>query len=486
MTGSLVRAGVLASAALAAVAAGSALRADARSVSPPPATRPLVTGIFPTQTPDSAEVFARIRGTGARVVRIVVSWKHVARERPTTVDAARDPAFAGYDWRAADRQVSWAAASGLRVLLSIYDPPAWANGGTASAPENVDAAALGDFARAAARRYSGTFRDLPRVPYWMVWNEPNLGRYLNPQFKNGKPYAPIAYRGLVNAFADGVHGVRRDNIVVAGGTAPFTAWTKNAKERWGMGPLTFMRTLLCLSARNKPVCSARAKFDVWSHHPYTSGGPTHHAFRAEDVSLGDLPEMRAVLDAAIRSRHIVSRSRPGFWITEFSWDTNPPDAGGVPLALHARWTAEALYRMWSSGVSLVTWWGLRDEPYPAQPFQSGLYFRGATLQRDRPKPALEAFRFPFVAYSRGGSVAVWGRTPSSRAARVRIEQRVGGSWRRLGVVRANRFGIFAATLPRSGGGDIRAHVGTHTDLSNRFSLKRPKDRFLYPFGDWHP
>ena len=430
----------------------------------------------------------RIRATGSSVVRLVISWKGVTRQRPTGAADARDPAFAGYDWRNADREIRWATASGLRVLLTIYDPPAWASDGPASAPANVDAAALGNFARAAATRYSGRFQDLPRVHYWMVWNEPNLGRYLNPQFVKGKPHAPIAYRGLVNAFADAVHGVRADNLVVAGGTAPFTAWTKNAKVRWGMGPLTFMRAMLCLSQRAnpKPVCAARAKFDVWAHHPYTSGGPTHEAYRAEDVSLGDLPEMRTVLDAAVRYKRIASRRTPQFWVTEFSWDTKPPDSEGVPLALHARWTSEALYKMWRSGVSLVLWWGLRDEPYPQQPFQSGLYFRGATFQQDRAKPALQAFRFPFVAYAGAGNVRVWGRTPSGRAANVRVEQRVGGTWRLLGFVRPNRFGIFTATLPRSSSGPVRARLaGGRVQSTAGFSLTRPKDRFVYPFGDWH-
>ena len=49
-------------------------------------------------------------------------------------------------------------------------------------------------------------------------------------------------------------------------------------------------------------------------------------------------------------------------MTEFSWDSNPPDPKGVPAVLEGRWVAEALYRMWSAGVSLVTWFTLRDQP----------------------------------------------------------------------------------------------------------------------------
>src|SRR5213075_986822 len=95
------------------------------------------------------------------------------------------------------------------------------------------------------------------------------------------------------------------------------------------GPLSFMRRLLCLSRALRPTCGFRVRFDVWSTHPYTSGGPTHHAIKPNDVSLGDLPKMRAVLDAAVRAHHILSSGRPEFWVTEFSWDSKPPDPGGV-------------------------------------------------------------------------------------------------------------------------------------------------------------
>jgi hypothetical protein len=372
-------------------------------------------------------------------------------------------------------------------MLTLFDPPSWAADRAPTdpfGPQNVDLTALGDFAHAAATRYSGRFGDVPRVPYWVVWNEANLGRYLNPQFVNGKPEGGVVYRALVNTTARAIHAVRADDLVIAGATAPFTAWTKNTKVRWGMGPLQFMRTMLCLSPKLKPTCSARTEFDVWSHHPYTSGGPTHHAFRAEDVSLGDLPEMKAVLDAAIRYHRIVSRRRPQFWVTEFAWDTNPPDHGGVPSSLAARWTAEALYRMWSSGVTLATWYAMRDGPYPSYPFQGGLYFRGKKTALDRPKPSWEAFRFPFVAYKRAHGVFVWGRTPTSRAGRVRIDQQAGSSWRLARILAANRYGVFTGTVPRSGSGPLRAQFGGET--SNAFSLSRPKDRFFYPFGDWHP
>src|SRR5205823_301443 len=151
---------------------------------------------------------------------------------------------------------------GLEPLLTIMFAPRWA-GGTRVSP-----AQLGDFARAAARRYSGSFQDLPRVRYWLVWNEPNLHRYLAPQYTHHRLVSASRYRDMVNAAAGAVHGVHRDNIVVAGELAPLDTPTSP-------GSMKFTRAALCVSMRLHSTCRTSWHFDVWSTHPYSSGGPTH-------------------------------------------------------------------------------------------------------------------------------------------------------------------------------------------------------------------
>ena len=42
-----------------------------------------------------------------------------------------------------------------------------------------------------------------------------------------------------------------------------------------------------------------------------------------------------------------------FVVTEFSWDTKPPDKTAVPMKLHERWVSEALYRMYQVGIDLA-------------------------------------------------------------------------------------------------------------------------------------
>ena len=452
--------------ALAALPAGSA------------AARPLVTGISDPAGPGFNEPnppanLALVRAAGARTVRMVVIWKTTAPVRPARPADHTDPA---YRWASLDARVANVRAAGLEPIFNPSESPDWAaEPGSAPSPRIAD---LRDFARALAERYSGNAGH-PRVRYWQIWNEPNLTTYLS---QDG---APAHYRAMVNAWADGVKSVHPTNRVVAGGLGPFggTGPLGSRSGSYGTRPMPFMRELLCVRSAKarRRTCSERLRIDIWAHHPYTSGGPTRHAIQPGDVSLGDLPEMKRLLDRAVRLGAIRTRARrPAFWVTEFSWDTNPPDGGGLPVDLHARWLSEALYRMWRAGVSQVMWFQLRDKPMSQTPtgiWQGGLYFVDGSA-----KPSLEAFRFPFVAFRSGRSVSVWGRTPESDARRVRIEQLRGTRWRLLRTVRADRDGIFRARARRRGAGPVRALLSGTATVSRPFSLVRPPDRYVNPFG----
>jgi hypothetical protein len=256
--------------------------------------------------------------------------------------------------------------------------------------------------------------------------------------------------------------VHADNNVIAGALSPFGFWDGATNLRTAP-PLDFMRSLLCLGADNQPTCSDKVEFDTWAHHPYTRGDPTHHAEDPHDASFGDLGTMRTILDAAIRAGHVVSSHPPRFWITEFSWDTKPPDPGGVPLWLHARWISEALHDAWKLGISMLAWLELRDYPYPQNQVQAGLWFRGGDrLSCDSPKPGtLESLRFPFVAYRKGKAFDVWGRTPWGRPGRVAVERLTPKGWKRLVTMKADANGIFDGRVKaKPVGGLFRQQLST--------------------------
>src|SRR5947209_12000350 len=88
------------------------------------------------------------------------------------------------------------------------------------------------FARAAARRYDGSFPDprnptddLPRVRYWQAWNEPNLDTYLTPQWVRTRhgfaPASPGIYRSMLNSFYTAIKTMGRSNVVATAGIAPY-------------------------------------------------------------------------------------------------------------------------------------------------------------------------------------------------------------------------------------------------------------------------
>ncbi len=409
------------------------------------------------------------------MVRIALHWRDVAPVTRSSTFTPTNPFDPGYRWGAFDQQVQRATARGLEPIVQIIYAPNWASDSGPGAPGtiNPNPVEFGNFARAAAVRYSGNFPGLPRVRYWQAWGEPNRDLYLMPQVQDGRIVSGEAYRRLVDTFSANVHAVDTTNRVIAGGLAPLGRKGKPA-------PLAFMRNMLCLTRSLGRACDLRSdpvEFDIFSHHPYTSGGPTHAAPGRDDVSLGDLAQIKRYVRAAVRLGHVDPQGSLGFWVTEFSWDSNPPDPDAMGASLHARWTAEALYRMWRLGISTVIWWKIQDDPLHISPYQSGFY--GVS---GKAKHSLRAFRFPTVAFRRGGRIAVWGRTPTSQAGKVTIElKRTGGSWKRLGSLRANQYGIFQRTFRSSARrGFVRARFAGETSLP--FSLTNVRDHFVNPFG----
>jgi hypothetical protein len=433
-----------------------------------------------------------VRGAGASVARFYLYWANTSPSKPEKIANPTDP---NYHWDPKlQANIDGALSNGLQVMLTIRTAPDWAERGGHSprGTHNPDPAYLKKFARAAARHYK------PDVRIWGVWNEPNYKTFLSPQYKNGNLVSPGMYRKLLNAAAPAIHDVDPLNKVVAGETAPFSHWNRKGKPT-APGPLLFLRKLLCVDASGHATCRQKVHADIFATHPYTSGNAFHHAFNANDVSFGDLPQWKKLIRQASKAKHITNRDGghgAGLWITEFSWDTKPPDPKAVPMSLHARWTAEALHQAWSFGIPVVLWGQLRDYPIGTDKFfgqyQSGLYYCDDTPKnvctapfdppsRDTAKPSLRAFRFPFVAYDGGGKIKIWGRTPDSTSRKVVIQKKVPGNWKHWKTLTAGGGGIFKKTYSSSlKKGYLRAKVSD--DKSVKFSLARPKDRFVNPFG----
>jgi hypothetical protein len=468
-----------------AVATAASAKTHARHVIATSATLPLRTALLDPSFAgsDRQTAFAMAQAAGATYVRLSVDWRALAPATPPASFVADDPASPGYTWTGLDSVLEQADAAGLTPILDISTVPDWAyatkpkapNGGTPRASD------LGDFAKALATHYDGSTPGVPAEHVFQVWNEPNLSLDLNPVNAS-------TYRGMVNAVAGAVHAVDPTNIVVAGGLDPFGHKKKKGQKWYSTGPLAYMRSLLCLSKGAHPhaICSKPIHFDAWSHHPYTFGGPFGHAKNPDDVELGDLPKMRALLTAGKRLHHIVSARPTQFWVTEFGWDTNPPRRHAASLNLASRWTAESLHQMWLSGVSLVTWFLLED--YPGRsPYQSGLYFHTSSLSDARAKPVHTAFRFPFVGYlGKKKTVSVWGRDATSTKQLVTVQRshHRAGPWRTVATLRTNGSGIFRATLKlKATKKDWLRATAPDSGKSLAFSLTVPHAPHIGPWGN---
>lgn len=478
--------GRLAAVVASALAAAVLLGALAGSAS----AAPLTTGVSNFYEADPATM-ANVRSTGATTALLALRWNVVAPEqKPASWDPS-NPDDPNYEWGYFDAWLRNAVAAGLTPVVQIRTVPTWANRCT-PAPGfepgcNPDPDALAAFAHAAAERYSGHFGGLPRVKFWEAINEPNITIWLEPQYSAGKLVSPQIYRGLLERFYAEVKGVDPTNMVLAPGLAPVAVKGKSP------GPMTFTEALLCMKggAHPKPLpgnCGGGVPFDIFDIHAYTTGGPTHSGGKS-GISMGDLGKIQSLIAAADKAGRIKSaKKRTPLWITEMSWDSKPPDPGGLAMSTEKQWIAEALYQSWLHHVEVFMWYSIEDELPDAhhnftETTQSGLYFFAPSPAEAKPKPILAAFRFPFVALREGNGLRFWGRTPGGRSGTVKLQALSGGKWKPIGSAKA-RAGIFTGHLGTGYGKDEKGAVRAVFSgaRSPGFPMKPVPDFPQPPFG----
>jgi polysaccharide biosynthesis protein PslG len=309
---------------------------------------------------------------GVGLVRYMVNWRQVATRKP------RHPANPGdraYDWRDVDATLGALHARRITVLATLVRTPAWANGNRPQNAVPTSKYSLAAFAVAVAKRY-------PWLRLWEIWNEPNLQSFL-------KPNSPALYvQRLLNPAYVELHAMNPANRVGGGATSPRSTSS-------GLSPVTFMRGMR----------RARARLDAYSHHPYpVTAGETPSKFArgvcrfcTGVLSLAHLEQLIGEVKRDFGPKRI--------WLTEYGYETNPPDPNGVSWGLQSQYLAEAAMRAAAAPyVDLLIQFMVQDEVRP-NGWQSGLIDSTGL-----PKPAFNSFMLPIAVAARTGMrTTIWGQ-----------------------------------------------------------------------------
>jgi hypothetical protein len=296
------------------------------------------------------------QSANATVIRTTVYWSKVAPRRPALPAEPFDPA---YQFTDLDDTIRGAQQRGIEVLLTLWGTPRWAGPAQNKMPRRLSD--FQNFARAVAARYSGRYPGYPFVRFISIWNEPNRGIFLSPQFTpRGKSLAPTLYAKLVRAGYAGVKAGNKKAVVAIGETA--SNGRDKPVKRAGLQDTHSPGKFAELLSKQKP----KIKFDAWAHHPYPTSPsmkPTQK-MRWPNVSLASLPQFETSIDKWFGRKNIP------IWITEYGHETRP-DPRGVTFSKQRDYLQQAFnIAKKDQRIAMFIWFILADRE--SVPWQSGL------------------------------------------------------------------------------------------------------------------
>ena len=175
--------------------------------------------------------------------------------------------------------------------------------------------------------------------------------------------------------------------------------------------------------------AAHARLDAYSHHPY----PVTRRERPNGFYGNACKYCKGVLTLA-NLPLLLKEVRNDFgpkriWLTEYGYQTNPPDRSGVSRSVQAQYVAEAALRARNARfVDVLIRFVVRDEPRLSG-WQSG-FFTAAGLA----KPSLNSFTLPIAQAARKGlRTTIWGQVRPGFGKRLyRLQRLARGRWASVG------------------------------------------------------
>ena len=485
----------------------------------------------------------QITSLGVDQVRISVIWAAVA-PNPTSFtkpsfDATDPNAYPAGAWDRYDTLVRDAAQDGISVMFDVTSPaPYW--GATKRAPSgsgfqknySPSPALFAQFVQAVGRRYNGQFvapaapppppppsflglpidlsrlfgnppipanpNPLPAVHAWEIWNEPNIGGWLTPQWRyaghgHWLEAAPATYRSIVDGAFTALQSTGHSSDEILIGETAARGVTRDC-EGCSMRPMQFVRALYCVNSASRPLTGTRARqlgcptsrqrsafvsahpglFNAtgYGHHPYSfTMRPNANDPDPNDVPLMDLSRLERALNAIFAGYHRPRSSNLPLYLTEYGYKSNPPNPYATfSQAQQAAFINQGEYMAWldprvqtSAQFLLVD-----DAPKAAAAAGTPSYWStfqtGLVTQQGAQKPAFGAYRVPiFLPDARHGHrVLVWGhlrpaRRGSTQTATIQFAPRGSTAFTTLASVQtANPEGFLSGhvTFPSAGAARI--------------------------------
>jgi hypothetical protein len=420
---------------------------------------------------------------GIDTARVQVSWSRIApaAEAPVAPVGFQpgEPNDPLYQWGTIDEAVLRLTRAGIRPMLMIDGPPPlWASGNPRRRNPRYrpSATAFANFASAVARRYAFA------VDEYILWNEPNLPVWIQPQADCGKkrctPVSPNVYRQMVRAAYPAIRASDPASRVLIGALAP--AGGDLTSTNANMRPLEFLRGLGCLDADLRPVRTGGCRgfqpalADGISYHPHsTRHAPNQPYAHPDNADLGSLKKVESLLDSLQGRGRLLGSTRPlNLWLDEYGYQTNPPDRlRGVSPGAQDRYLQQAAYIAWRDPrVVNFTQYLWKDEPAAGgrryTGWQSGLH----DVEGD-PKPALAHFDSPiWVDFARG---VVWGQVRPGGVHQVTVQRRIAGGatpWENLATVPTGPDGGWQIASPAVAFASYRAVADDGTTTATMIAV----------------
>jgi hypothetical protein len=290
--------------------------------------------------------FPTYQNLGARIYQITLRWDQVAPTRPARPTNRHDRA---YTWPPEiDFAVGEAHDAGIKIAVTVYGTPPWANGGKEPRFAPRKPSDLSAFLKAAAARY-------PTIRLWRIWDEPNRLDNFAPmtpevpgqRFGDAQRAAPHRYARMVDAAYGTLKKANKKNLIIGGNTTTFGA----------ISALHWIRSLRLPNGKH-------ARMDLYGHDPFSARRPALNQpeIGSGNADFADLDTLATWLDKYLKA----DKPRMRIFVSRYSVPSDHAPPGQtffVDRETQARWLAEALKiseewpRIYAFG-----WSDLYDEP----------------------------------------------------------------------------------------------------------------------------